>query len=381
MQEGFFILEGDLDVTLNGETKHFHKDDFVFVENGVAHELHALTDVRVMTIGCEIKEKKSLLYPMVFKPNLHSVVWGGNQLKPWKQMPEEGEPIGESWEVSAVPSSPSIVDNGHWTGMSLIDVINQMPNEILGRANAKKFHNQLPLLVKFIDAEKDLSIQVHPDDKMAMREHGKMGKTEMWYSVLPTPTAYLYAGFNQEMDPDKFRTMVKESTIVDALSKYFTKPGDVFFLPAGRVHAIGEGNFVLEIQEASDITYRIYDYNRRDAQGNLRQLHVEESVDAINYNDKNQAVKNVQAAAGQEALVEDCAYFTTTLVNVDKEYFLPLAKRNSFTILISVKGDLELVDPEGRTTTLPQGQTVLVPADMPSVTVKGTGELVTVYIK
>lgn len=119
MQEGFYVLDGDLEVTLSGgnqEVEHkelCHKDDFVYVEYGTAHELHAITDVRVMTIGCEIKEKKSLLYPMVFKPNLHSVVWGGNQLKPWKQMPEEGEPIGESWEVSAVPSSPSIVDNGH----------------------------------------------------------------------------------------------------------------------------------------------------------------------------------------------------------------------------------------------------------------------------
>ena len=316
-----------------------------------------------------------------FNPIFKSVLWGGTRIAEFKGLPSQGDNVGESWELSPMAGHESVVADGPYAGKTLPEMLREHGREIMGEKLYERYGDKFPLLIKFIDSTRDLSIQVHPNDALAAKRHSSLGKTEMWYSVLPTPTAYLYAGFNQEMDPDKFRTMVKASTIVDALSKYFTKPGDVFFLPAGRVHAIGEGNFVLEIQEASDITYRIYDYNRRDAQGNLRQLHVEESVDAINYNDKNQAVKNVQAAAGQEALVEDCAYFTTTLVNVDKEYFLPLAKRNSFTILISVKGDLELVDPEGRTTTLPQGQTVLVPADMPSVTVKGTGELVTVYIK
>ncbi|MDE6527922.1 MAG: mannose-6-phosphate isomerase, partial [Muribaculaceae bacterium] len=174
---------------------------------------------------------------------------------------------------------------------------------------------------------------------------------------------------------------VADSTIVDALSKYFTKPGDVFFLPAGRVHAIGQGNFVLEIQEASDITYRIYDYNRRDAEGNLRQLHVDESVDAINYADVAQEVKNVAAAPGREAMVEDCRYFTTTLVNVDGTYDLELASRNSFTILVATKGDLVAVAPDGEEFPLPQGQTLLVPAEMPQVVLRGKGEVVTVYIK
>lgn len=175
--------------------------------------------------------------------------------------------------------------------------------------------------------------------------------------------------------------MVADSTIVDALKKYYTKPGDVFFLPAGRVHAIGEGNFVLEIQEASDITYRIYDYNRRDAQGNLRQLHVDESVEAINYADTAQEVKKVNAAPGEEAMVEDCRYFTTTLVNVDKRFQLDLAARNSFTVLIATKGNLKAVSPEGEEFPLPQGQTLLVPASMPYVVLAGDGEAVTVYIK
>lgn len=316
-----------------------------------------------------------------FNPIFKSVLWGGTRIAEFKGVPSQGDHVGESWELSPMPGHESVVADGEYAGRTLPEMLREHGREIMGDKLYERYGDKFPLLIKFIDSTQNLSIQVHPDDALAAKRHSSLGKTEMWYSVLPTPTAYLYAGFNQEMTPEKFRKMVEESTIVDALSKYYTKPGDVFFLPAGRVHAIGEGNFVLEIQEASDITYRIYDYNRRDAQGNLRQLHVDESVDAINYNDKTQAVKNVTAKAGEEALVEDCAYFTTTLVNVDKEYFLPLAKRNSFTILIATKGDMKVVDAEGNETALPQGQTLLVPATMPSVNIIGTGEVVTVYIK
>lgn len=316
-----------------------------------------------------------------FDPIFKSVLWGGTRIAEFKGMPSQGDHVGESWELSPMPGHESVVSDGEFAGRTLPEMLREHGREIMGEKLYERYGDKFPLLIKFIDSTQNLSIQVHPDDNLASERHSSLGKTEMWYSVLPTPTAYLYAGFNQEMNPEKFRAMVADSTIVDALSKYYTKPGDVFFLPAGRVHAIGEGNFVLEIQEASDITYRIYDYNRRDAEGNLRQLHVDESVDAINYNDKTQAVKNVTANPGEEALVEDCDYFTTTLVNVDKKYFLPLAKRNSFTLLIATKGNLQVTDAEGRTTALPQGQTLLVPATTPAVEITGTGEVVTVYIK
>lgn len=363
MQEGFFILEGDLDVTLNGETKHFLKDDFVFVENGVAHELHALTDVRVMTIGCEIKEKKSLLYPMVFKPNLHSVVWGGNQLKPWKQMPEEGEPIGESWEVSAVPSSPSIVDNGHWTGMSLIDVINQMPNEILGRANAKKFHNQLPLLVKFIDAEKDLSIQVHPDDKMAMREHGKMGKTEMWYVIDAKPGAYLYAGFKEELTPEQYAQKVADGTIVDFLAKHEVKAGDVFYLPAGRVHAICGGILLAEVQQTSDVTYRIYDYNRPGLDGKPRQLHTELAAQALDYKVYVEYRTDYVVKEESASHVIDSDFFNVRIVGIDQRFHRNLVKYDSFIITMCLKGSCHIkIRSTQDEVVLHEGNSCLIPA-------------------
>lgn len=316
-----------------------------------------------------------------FEPVFKSVLWGGTRIAEFKGIPSQGDHIGESWELSPMPGHESVVAEGQFKGETLPQLLHAHGRQIMGEKLYERYGDNFPLLIKFIDSTQDLSIQVHPDDELAAARHNSLGKTEMWYSVLPTSTAYLYAGFNRAMSPEQFRSMVADSTIVDALTKYYTKPGDVFFLPAGRVHAIGEGNFVLEIQEASDITYRIYDYNRRDAQGNLRQLHVDESVDAINYNDKTQEVKNVVANPGEQALVEDCAYFTTTLVNVNGEYFLPLAKRQSFTILIATKGNLSVVDPEGRETSLPQGQTLLVPAEMPAVTLKGDGEVVTVYIK
>lgn len=316
-----------------------------------------------------------------FEPVFKSVLWGGTRIAEFKGIPSQGDHIGESWELSPMAGNESVVAEGALKGETLPALLAKYGKEIMGEKLYERYGEKFPLLVKFIDSTQDLSIQVHPDDELAAQRHNSLGKTEMWYSVVPADGAYLYAGFSQDMNPDKFRAKVADSTIVEALSKYYTKPGDVFFLPAGRVHAIGQGNFVLEIQEASDITYRIYDYNRRDAQGNLRQLHVEESVGAINYADKAQEVKNVTAAAGIEAMVEDCGYFTTTLVNVVGEYQLELAQRESFTILISTKGNLTVVATDGTEYALPQGQTLLVPAEMPAVTLKGEGDVVTVYIK
>jgi len=316
-----------------------------------------------------------------FEPVFKSVLWGGTRIAEFKGIAPQGDHVGESWELSPMPGHESVVAEGPFKGQTLPQLLASHGEEIMGKKLYERYGCKFPLLIKFIDSTQDLSIQVHPDDELAARRHDSLGKTEMWHSVVPAEGAYLYAGFSQDMNPDKFRRMVADSTIVDALSKYYTKPGDVFFLPAGRVHAIGRGNFVLEIQEASDITYRIYDYNRRDAQGNLRQLHVDESVDAINYADKAQEVKNVTAAPGKEAVVEDCSYFTTTLVNVDGRFDLHLAERHSFTILIATKGNLTVVAPDGYEYPLPQGRTLLVPADMPDVVLTGRGEAVTVYIK
>ena len=194
------------------------------------------------------------LYPLLFEPNLHEVVWGGNQLKPYKGLEPSDEPIGESWEVSAVPSSTSIIANGELAGKDLITAINEQPDEILGKKVNEKYHGQLPLLVKFIDVKKDLSIQVHPNDEMAQREHSKMGKSEMWYIIKADEGAHLYAGFNQKITPEEYQNRIADGTITEVLADHQVKAGDVFYLPAGRVHAICGGIVLAEVQQSSDVT-------------------------------------------------------------------------------------------------------------------------------
>ena len=363
MQEGFYVLEGDLDVTLNEETLHCHKDDFVYVESGTAHELRAITKVRVMTIGCEIQSKRNRLYPFVFKPNLHSVIWGGSRLKPWKKHPQDETPIGESWEVSAVPSSPSVIDNGCWTGRSLIDVINQMPNEILGRTVAQKYGNKLPLLVKFIDAEKDLSIQVHPDDRMAMREHNKFGKTEMWYVIDAKPGSYLYAGFKDELTPEEYRQKVEDGTITESLARHEVHTGDVFYIPAGRVHAICGGILLAEVQQSSDVTYRIYDYNRPGMDGKPRELHTELAAQALDYKVYDEYRTDYVVRESSSSHVIDSPFFNVRVVDIDQRFHRNLVKYDSFVITMCLKGSCHIkIRSTQDEVILHEGNSCLIPA-------------------
>lgn len=375
MQEGFFILSGDLDVMLNDELQHCHKDDFVYVESGVAHELRAITDVRVMTIGCEIESKRNRLYPLVFKPNLHTVVWGGKRLKPWKQIgmssemasegTEHGEdiPIGESWEVSAVPSSVSIIDNGCWTGQSLVDVINKMPEEILGRKVSKRYGGKLPLLVKFIDAEQDLSIQVHPDDQMALREHNKFGKSEMWYVIDAKPGAYLYAGFKEELTPEAYAKKVADGTIVDALARHEVHPGDVFYLPAGRVHAICSGILLAEVQQSSDVTYRIFDYNRPGLDGRLRELHTELAARALDFKVYDEYRTNYILEESHANHCIDTPYFNVRVVDIDQRFHRNLIMYDSFIITMCIKGTCRIqIRSTQDEVILHEGHSCLIPA-------------------
>lgn len=363
MQEGFFVLDGDLDVILNDSIQHCHKEDFVFVESGTAHELHAITEVRVLTIGCEIASKKNQLYPLVFKPNLHTILWGGSRLKPWKQMPNNSDPIGESWEVSAVPSSPSIVDNGCWAGMSLIDVISKQPIEFLGRSVAKKYGNRLPLLVKFIDAEKDLSIQVHPDDKMALREHNKSGKTEMWYVIDAKPGSCLYAGFKEQLTPEEYKRKVADGTITESLARHEVKPGDVFYIPAGRVHAICGGILLAEVQQSSDVTYRIYDYNRVGLDGKPRELHTELASEALDYKvyDKYRTDYKIRESASSKVI--DCPFFNVRIVDIDQRFHRNLVKYDSFIITMCLKGSCHIkIRSTQDEVVLHEGNSCLIPA-------------------
>ena len=303
------------------------------------------------------------LYPLLFEPNLHTVVWGGNQLRPYKGLEPTDEPIGESWEVSAVPTSTSIVSNGVYAGKDLISVINENPNAILGKKVNDKYKGQLPLLVKFIDAKRDLSIQVHPNDEMAMQEHGKMGKSEMWYVIKADEGAHLYAGFKQEISPYEYQKRVEDGTITYVLADHKVMAGDVFYLPAGRVHAICGGIMLAEVQQSSDVTYRIFDYNRPGIDGKPRELHTELAAKALDYHVIDNYRTDYVKSSNKAVQIIDSPYFSVRVLEVSKSFHRELMKYDSFIITMCIEGDCIIrVRSTGEEILLKQGNSTLIPA-------------------
>ena len=301
-------------------------------------------------------------YPLLFEPNLHEIVWGGDRLCRWKGLPQQ-EHIGESWEVSAVESSPSTVANGSWAGKTLPEVVASAPEEILGKAVARHYGDKMPLLVKFIDAQKDLSIQVHPDDAMALREHGKNGKTEMWYILDAEPGACIYAGFKKKLGADEYTRMVADGTIVDALAKHEAHAGDVFYIPAGRVHAICGGIMLAEIQQSSDVTYRIYDYNRPGLDGKPRQLHTELAAQALNYRVESRYRTAYSVKANHANRVVETAFFSARVTEIAQRFHRDLKKYDSFIITMCLKGDCRIkIRETGDDIVLREGYSCLIPA-------------------
>ena len=306
---------------------------------------------------------KKEYYPLLFQPNLHPVVWGGNQLRPYKGLEPSAEPIGESWEVSAVPSSTSIIANGEWKGKDLVTLISEHPDEILGKAVNQKYHGKLPLLVKFIDAKNDLSIQVHPNDEMAMREHGKMGKSEMWYIIQANEGAHLYAGFKEKITPYEYQKRVEDGSITDVLADHQVKAGDVFYLPAGRVHAICGGIMLAEVQQSSDVTYRIFDYNRPGLDGKPRELHTELAAKALDYTVYPEYKTSHGDACDVAHKVLNTPYFSIKVIEATSPFHRNMIKYDSFIIVMSLKGDCQIrVRATQDTIALPEGTSCLIPA-------------------
>ncbi|GHT49808.1 mannose-6-phosphate isomerase [Bacteroidia bacterium] len=308
------------------------------------------------------------MYPLKFEPILKPLIWGGNRIATFKsneQLPITNYPdgIGESWEISGVAGDVSVVSNGSLKGKSLTDLLESDGEKLLGKAAYKQFGNTFPLLIKFIDARTPLSIQVHPDDELARKRHNSFGKTEMWYVVEADKGASLYSGFSKPMNADKYVKSLENDTFMDYLQKYEVQPGDVFFLPAGRVHAIGAGCFIAEIQQTSNITYRIYDYNRTDASGNPRELHTELAKDAINYR---------LSSPQKDTLPITCPYFTTEIIDFrhcghdpqsPPQTMMTRVHPDTFVIYICIAGKATVTDASGTFVTLQQGETVLVPAE------------------
>ena len=297
-----------------------------------------------------------------FEPILKQVIWGGEKIAPYKGIATDRTQIGESWELSGVRGHESVVAEGPDAGMTLPQLIARDGARLLGRTVQERFGDEFPLLVKFIDARQDLSIQVHPDDALALKRHGSKGKTEMWYVVEADPGSHLRSGFAREATPEEYEAAVADDTICDLLADYAVRPGDVFFLPAGRIHSIGAGSFIAEIQQTSDITYRIYDFNRRDAQGNTRELHTELAREAIDYEVQPDYRTYYNNKPDEEVELVSCPYFTTSLLEPTRPADLDLAARDSFLIVICIGGAGSLTDDSGATLPIHRGETVLIPA-------------------
>ena len=310
-----------------------------------------------------------MLYPFTFKPILKKVIWGGSDICPFKEISPVENGVGESWELSHVEGNYSIVANGELAGKSLDDLIRQYGAQLMGQEVIDRFGTTFPLLIKFIDARDNLSIQVHPDDELAKARHNSFGKTEMWYVIKATKDASLYSGFSKQIDADEYVKRVQDNTIMDVLQRYNVNEGDVFFLPAGRVHAIGAGCFIAEIQQTSNITYRIYDYNRKDANGNTRELHTELAKDAIDYTLYPDYRTHYKAHTNATIELVNCKYFTTNLMDVDATMTRDFKDLDSFVVYICMEGKASLKDDKGNEIFVHQGQTVLMPADTKEVTI------------
>ena len=305
-----------------------------------------------------------------FIPILKSPLWGGEKIAPYKRMQTDRPQIGESWELSGVEGDVSVVPEGPDAGKTLTQLIDRDRERLLGQRNYQRFGREFPLLIKFIDARQDLSIQVHPDDRLAWERHRSKGKTEMWYVVAADEGAHLRSGFARQVTPAEYEKSVADDTITELLSDHEVRPGDVFFLPAGRIHSIGAGSFIAEIQQTSNITYRIYDFNRRDAQGNLRELHTELAKEAIDYTVAADYRTRYEAAKDRPVELVACPYFTTTLYDLTRPCEIDLAATDSFLVVICIEGSGTLTDDQGNTLPVRQGETVLVPASVRSVSVE-----------
>ncbi len=317
-----------------------------------------------------------------FNPILKSLIWGGNRIAAYKGIETDIENIGESWEISGVKGSESIVADGPDKGLTLTELVAKYGASLLGKKNFNKFGDTFPLLIKFIDAAQDLSVQVHPTDELAQERGSQFGKTEMWFVVNADKGARLANGFNRPVDPADYRGLVETGGIMDVLKFQPISAGDTFFIPAGRVHAIGAGAFILEIQETSDITYRLYDYKRKDKNGNERELHTEEAFEAINFNDTDGAPINYVMRRDIPVNLVTSPFFTTNLWMIDHEVLRDYSEWDTFVAIICTRGNATLSTDEG-VIELSRGKSVLVPASCKKLTITPHGifEGLETYIK
>ena len=339
-----------------------------------------------------------------FEPLLKPTIWGGSNIIPLKGLAERVEHVGESWEISGLPGHESRVSRGACKGRDLTELVRVYKDRLVGRKVYQTYGDNFPLLIKLIDAADDLSIQVHPNDRLAQSLGHKRGKTEMWHVINAEPGASILIGLREQITPEEFRHRVADHTIANALNRIEVNPGDTFFIPAGCIHAIGRGCLLAEIQQSSDLTFRIWDYNRHDASGNLRQLHTELAAKAIDYtptdgrpidySTTNRHANNHPAMNGHRlpdlatksilanglATLVSCPYFITRLRRISKQTTLDYTAIDSFVVLIGLEGEGSLTDSDGIEHSLKAGVTLLVPASTPSVRLTGDIKLLETFI-
>lgn len=325
------------------------------------------------------------MYPLKFNPILKSVVWGGEKIAPFKGIETEQHNIGESWELSGVKDNESVIANGPLAGKNIAELCEEYKGELLGEKVYAKTGAEFPLLIKFIDARDDLSIQVHPNDELAaVRHNGSKGKTEMWYVVQADKNAHLMSGLSAAITPYEYAARIADNTITEVLHDYNVEKGDIFFLPAGRIHSIGTGCFIAEIQQTSNITYRIYDFGRVGLDGKPRELHTELSKAAIDYSVLDDYKTHYTEKKNEENEVVSCEYFTTSLFDLSEPFTRDMSGLDSFMIIICTEGKGTLADNNGNSVDIKQGETVLLPASVKSFTLtpaEGNLKVITSYIK
>ncbi|MAP80631.1 MAG: mannose-6-phosphate isomerase [Aequorivita sp.] len=304
------------------------------------------------------------LYPLKFQPILKEKVWGGTKLTNILKKGGHGN-IGESWEISGVANNISEIINGPLKGKTLNWVLENYKDKLVGEEVYNTFGNHFPLLFKFIDAREDLSVQVHPDDALAKERHNSFGKVEMWYIMDVEKDARLILGFNQQMNQEKYLEYLSKYKITEILNEVPVSSGDAFILNPGTVHAIGGGILLAEIQQTSDITYRIYDWNRPDTSGKLRQLHTDLAIDAINFN-KTTPQLNYTASKNEASAIGTTSYFSVNKIELTQDFTKQLNVNNSFTVYMCVAGQAKIVYNDF-SETIKKGETILIPAQLSEI--------------
>lgn len=317
------------------------------------------------------------VYPLQFDPIFKDRIWGGEKLKTVLNKPITSAITGESWELSTVAGDVSVVANGDLKGQSLTQLIEENPNAILGTEVHSKFGNQFPLLFKYLDAREDLSIQVHPNDALAKERHNSFGKTEMWYVMQADADSNIIVGFKEDSSQEEYLKHLNDNSLLSILDTVPVKKGHAYFLETGTVHAIGAGLLIAEIQQTSDITYRLYDFDRKDAHGNTRELHVDLALEAINYK-KFDTRKPYLEEENQSNSIVNCPYFTTNFIPLTEE--MKVGKTgNSFTVYMCIDGTFEL-EYDKTIYSYKQGDTVLIPAAMDYYILTGKASILEIYI-